>query len=330
MNIDTRLAPFGVASLLLVGSAAGCYTYNIYQLDGGGGADSTSTSSASAGGASSVVSTASSSSDSSSSADTSSSSSSGPSCSVGFPPPLVTGNPCVQPTGETSFYVNDQSDLDNLCYLRRDAIHEPQPVYDVSAFGFRLKSDCSEWTPGGYGPFVFRQATPMNSQQFVIVVARFDFQDSVTKPFHGAGVMIRPDETPAFSSQYALVSLLFRDGEMKFGHYVWPGVGDPALTEVAVIPAGHTYGAVALCYDQMENTVKAYSTPEITPAVPLTWTQIGPAAGSTFNVSKPFQIGAAAHAFAGEENVDALVQGLTVNYRNATLSTCEQNLPNMF
>lgn len=344
MNLDTRLTPVGIVSLLLVGSAAGCYTYNIYQLDGDGGAASTTSSSAAssssgsaAGGggasssdASSVASTASASS-SNSTADSSSSSGT-PTCSQGFPPTTITGEPCDQPSSEPSYFVNNATELDKLCYLQRDPMNEPAPTFDVNANGFELNSECSEWTPLGYGPFIYREAAPATSQRFVVVLARLNFQDFVTEQFHGAGVMIRQDEPPAFASRYALISLMREDGQMVFSHHVWTGMGNPTTTELASLPANATIGAVALCYDQTDKTVKAYATTTVVPAVPLTWSRVGPAQDVGFDLplSKPYQVGAIAHAFAGQENVDVLVTGLSVNYRAPVEGTCAAALPTQF
>ncbi len=93
-----------------------------------------------------------------------------------------------------------------------------------------------------------------------------------------------------------------------------------------------TIGAVALCYDQTDKTVKAYATTTVVPAVPLTWSRVGPAQDVGFDLplSKPYQVGAIAHAFAGQENVDVLVTGLSVNYRAPVEGTCAAALPTQF
>lgn len=331
-------APF--VGLALIAVAGGCYTYNIYQLDGDGGAGSTSStsdvsssaegSSGSAGGASGVTATA----ESVASSTAESSSSSGtPSCSQGFPPPTIVGTACdmgdMQPT---SFFVSSQVELDQTCFMQRNAgSTDVQTPFNTTLNGFRIRTACSEWTPGGYGPFTFRRAEPIPSQRFVIVLARLDFQKQVTQQFHGAGVMLRPDADPSPTGEFALISLLRDGATMRFQHYVWDGTGSPSATQIGSIDATTTHGAVALCFDQTNNNVKAYATDEIAPSTNLVWNQVGPAAGATFFMAPPFQIGAIAHAFDGGEEVDVLVQGLGVNFRTtAGGATCEANLPMMF
>jgi hypothetical protein len=213
---------------------AACYTVNIYNLDGSGGAGGSGTDASS------------SASNGSSDATTGTASSTG----SGFCPMMsgfadakteVPAMGCPFVTGPLDL-MNSSSFDGSWCRLH----HASEQAPFIMNNELNLDTACSEWTPHGFGPFVY-QSLVAPAQDFA-VWATFRFQTAPEKNYQGAGVIFRwgPLAEP---QQYAIADV-FRHPNQGGTPTVslWHDVGgNPMQESPSAFPGGYDDVRIGLC-----------------------------------------------------------------------------------
>lgn len=213
-------------------SFAACYTYNIYIDDGGAGGASTSTTT----GTDTVTSTGSTS---------VSTATSFPGCtdSKGF------GDVQIDPTDLAPCPFIDHGDLitaDPASLLQTWCVmhHQSESAPFILNNELRLDSACSEWTPFGFGPMVYRKM-PNPSQDFAIW-GDIDFEVPPDGDYHGAGLIFRWGDL-ASPQRYAIVTLYRHPtGNPTLSLFYGDGSGAPQQGATNV-PSNFSGARIGLC-----------------------------------------------------------------------------------
>ncbi|MFO0616990.1 MAG: hypothetical protein U0414_30625 [Polyangiaceae bacterium] len=295
-----------------------CYTYNFYD-DGQGGANAHSTSTGSTGSTNSGGSSGSTSSASTTTSSTSTTAT-GPflMCdSTGLGDPMVTGLGCPLPGA--GVVVDSMAAFDGSCRLA----HPNDQGFPVLLGGeLVLRSACSEWSPYGYGPAVFRRADATGHD--LMMFARFEFPADPEVEFHGAGLFVRaqPETPPASTQSYVLLDVYNHAGGVSGvpAVGVWGNDGTAPMNPFVYSTGANAYSgtSLAICYQPATSTAFTFAKQ----SGAADWTFL---AKPVLNLGTQVELGAGLHAKSGGAYLEAHVVGLTITQVSA--GSCTESMP---